>query len=178
MPDEAHRYSAVLAKIVLAAVLAIGFVAIAWCWTQRFGGCEISDLSEGVKLGLSLTADSVKLLLTLSTTLAALGGAVMLGLKETPKLGAVERILLLASMCCFVFSAYFALLWQSWLAELYYTGCPSLIGQPVMKFPFIAHTYSFLLGLTLIGVAILSATFGSSSRTSLQTKGDDHAQTR
>src|ERR1700750_2274402 len=115
MPDDAHRYSAVLAKMGLAAVLAIG-----WCWTQRFGGCEISDLSEGVKLGLSLTADSVKLLLTLSTTLAALGGAVMLGLKETPKLGPVDRILLLASMCCFVFSAYFALLWQSQLAELYY----------------------------------------------------------
>jgi hypothetical protein len=178
MVDEAHRYYAVLARMALAAVLALGVVAIAWCWTQRFGGCEISDLSEGVRLGLSLTADSVKLLLTLSTTLSALGGAVMLGLKETPKLSEVDRVLMLASMCCFVFSAYFALLWQSWLAEVYYTSCPSLITQPVMKFPFIAHTYSFLLGLILIGVAILSATFGSSSRTSLQAKGDDHEQSR
>jgi hypothetical protein len=166
MSDEAHGYGAMLAKAVLAAVLVLGVVAIAWCWTQRFEACEIGNISEGVRLGLNLTAENVKLLLTLSTALAALGGAVMLGLRQTPKLNAVARILMLASTCCFVFSAYFALLWQSWLAEVYFTGCLNLITQPVMKFPFIAHTYSFLFGLILIGLIILSATF------SLQTEGD------
>jgi hypothetical protein len=175
---EAHDYYGVLANIVLAAVLVVGFVAVAWCWTQRFGACEIGDFSESVKLGLNLSAETVKLLLTLSTALAALGGTVMLGLRETPKLNAVGRVLMLASTCSFVFSAYFALLWQSWLAEAYYTSCPSLITQPVMKFPFIAHTYYFLFGLALIGLVILSATFGRSSRTSLQTKGDDHERSR
>ena len=178
MSDEAHGYGAMLAKTVLAAVLALGFIAVAWCWTQRFGACEIGNISDGIKLGLNLTADNVKLLLTLSTGLAALGGTVMLGLKDTPKLNAVARILLLASTCCFVFSAYFALLWQSWLAEIYYTSCPGLITQPVMKFPFIAHTYSFLFGLILIGLIILSATFGRSSPTSLQTEGDHHEHSR
>jgi hypothetical protein len=166
MLDEAQGYRAMLAKTVLATVLVLGFVAVAWCWTQRFAACEIGDFSESVKLGLNLTAESVKLLLSLSTGLIALGGAVMLGLRETPRLNAVDRVLMLASTCCFVFSAYFALLWQSWLAEAYYTSCPSLITQPVMKFPFIAHTYSFLSGLVLIGLIILSATFGRPSRAS------------
>jgi hypothetical protein len=178
MLDEAPGYRAMFAKTVLTVVLVLGFVAVAWCWTQRFGACEIGNFSENVRLGLNLTAETVKLLLTLSTALAALGGAVMLGLKETPRLNAVDRILMLASTSCFVLSAYFALLWQSWLAEVYYAGCPNLITQPVMRFPFIAQSYSFLFGLVLIGSVILSATLGRSSRAPLQAGGDDNEHNR
>jgi hypothetical protein len=84
----------------------------------------------------------------------------------------------LASTSCFVLSAYFALLWQSWLAEVYYAGCPNLITQPVMRFPFIAQTYAFLFGLILIGLVILSATLGRSSRAPLQAGGDDNEHNR
>ena len=77
MLDEAPGYRAMFAKTVLTVVLVLGFVAVAWCWTQRFGACEIGNFSENVRLGLNLTAETVKLLLTLSTALAALGGAVV-----------------------------------------------------------------------------------------------------
>ncbi len=153
--------STILAKIALAAVLILGAVAIAWCWTQPFGACAVGSAGEGVKLGLSQNADTVKQLLTLSTGLAALGCAIALGLKEGPRLTRAGRILLLAGTCCFMLSAYFALLWQSWLAEVYYLDCPSLIGQPVMRFPFIAQTYFFIFGLVMVGLLVLSATFGS-----------------
>jgi hypothetical protein len=161
---RAHLYGAVLAKIAVMAVFVVGIVAIAWCWTQPFG-CAIGPVSDAVKLGLALSSDTVRQLLTLSTALAALGGAVVLGLKEGPKLNLTGRVLVLASTCCFVFSAYFALLWQSWLAEAYYLECPSLINQQVMRFPFIAHTYFFIVGLAMIGLIVLSATFGGPAQT-------------
>jgi len=178
MLRQAHVYNAVLAKIALAAVLVVGIVAIAWCWTQPFGACAIGPVSDSVKLGLTQSSETVKQLLTLSTALAALGGAVVLGLKEGPKLNLAGRVLILASTFCFVFSAYFALLWQSWLAEVYYLECPSVITQQVMRFPFIAHTYFFIFGLALIGLVVLSAAFGKSSRTSSQTGSDDNEPSR
>jgi hypothetical protein len=173
VPRQAHFYHAVLAKIALVTVLVVGIVAIAWCWTQPFGACAIGPVSDSIKLGLTQSSETVQQLLTLSTALAALGGAVSLGLKEGPKLNLAGRVLILASTFCFVLSAYFALMWQSWLAQVYYLECPSLITQPVMRFPFIAHTYFFIFGLALIGLIAMSATFGKSSRMPSQTGSDD-----
>ena len=163
MLREPRVYHSALAKAALAAALVVGIVAIAWCWSQPFGGCALGAPSDSLELGLDHISDNVKQLLTLSTSLAALGGGVVIGLKQGPKLSEASRILLLASTSCFVFSAYFALLWQSWLAEIYYLECPSLVAQPVMRFPFIAHTYFFMFGLTLVGLIVLSAAFDGSS---------------
>ena len=77
MLRQAHVYHAVPAKIALAAVLVVGIVAIAWCWTQPFGACAIGPVSDSIKLGLTQSSETVKQLLTLSTALAALGGAVV-----------------------------------------------------------------------------------------------------
>jgi hypothetical protein len=153
---------AMLAKIVLIAVLVAGFIAVAWCLTQSFEACATGQFSEGQKLGLGLSADIVKFLLTLSTALVAVGGTIVLELKEVPKLNDVSnRVLVLASTCCFAFSAYFALLWQSRLAaRVYFQSCPSLVTQSWMEAPFIAHTYSFLFGIALTGFLVLLATFG------------------
>jgi hypothetical protein len=121
MLREVHVYYAMLAKIVLTAVLVSGFIAVAWCLTRPFESCATEPFDEGQKLGLGLSADIVKLLLTLSTALVAFGGTAVLGLKEVPKQNLAGRVLILASMCCFVFSAYFGLLWQSRLAAKFTT---------------------------------------------------------
>ena len=139
---------------------------------------HFSDLPEALTDGANEAEALSEAADCLSTALAALGGAVVLGLKEGPKLNLAGRVLILASTFCFVFSAYFALLWQSWLAEVYYLECPSLVTQQVMRFPFIAHTYFFVFGLALIGLVVLSATFGKSSRTSSQTGSDDNEPSR
>jgi hypothetical protein len=155
---EEHVYDAILAKVILAAVLVVGFVAIAWYLTRPFGGCAIDKFDENQKLALNVSADIVKLLLALSTVLVAFGGTVLLGLKESPKLTVASRVLILASTCCFAFSAYFALLWHSRLAQVYYASCPGLITQ-WLEVPFIWQTNFLLFGLALIGFLVLLAIY-------------------
>src|SRR5438132_749739 len=69
MHREAPAYDAMMAKVVLAAVLVVGFIAVAWCWLQPFDGCAIENFHENQKLGLNVSADIVKLLLTLQAIL-------------------------------------------------------------------------------------------------------------
>ena len=164
MPRKARTYTKWIATAAFAAVLVTGVIAVAWTWSQPFEGCAIQSLTEGTKRAIDQYSESVKNLLTLSTGLAALGGALLLGLREGPKLTETRRILLLTSTSCFAFSAYFALVWQSWLAELHLAECPSLITHRVMRFPFIAHTNFFVLGLAFIGLLALSAAFEPSSQ--------------
>jgi hypothetical protein len=159
MPRKAPDCRAALATVALGAVFIGGIVVIAWSWSQPFGSCAIQPVTDSVKGALSQYSETVKQVLTLSTALAGLGAALLLGLKEGLGLTAPRRILLLASVLCFVFSTYFALLWQSWLAELLLLGCPGLISQGVMWLPFVAHTNFFVIGLALIGLIVLSVTF-------------------
>jgi hypothetical protein len=126
-------YRAAFSKLVFVAVLAAGIIAIIWSWSQPFQACAVEPLTELLKLALSQYSGTVQQVLTLSTALAALGAAVLLGLHEAPRLTESRRVLILASTCCFVFSAYFGLLWQSWLATLLLLECPGSITQPVMK---------------------------------------------
>jgi FtsH-binding integral membrane protein len=147
----AESYYGRLAKMVLGAVLVIGFGTVAWCLAQDFPICAQQDFEEGQKLGLNVSADIVKLLLTLSTTLAAIGGATALGWTQASDLNVGSRVLIIASTCCFVFSAYFALLWQSRLSQVLYRACPQLIVNSWMRDPLIAQFYFFLFGLILIG---------------------------
>lgn len=163
MVGKARGYDLLVAKLAFAAVLVVGFVAIAWCWSQTVDGCAVDAFSEGFKLALSQYAETVRQLLTLSTALAAFGAALLLGLREGPRLTDARRILILASTSCFVFSTYFGLLWQSSLAWLLHLECPSLITHPIMKFPFTADTYFFVIGLALIALVVLSAAFDRSS---------------
>jgi|SRR5712671_2442709 len=165
MLRQARVYCTILAKTLPWIVLVVGIGAGAWCSTHSLKDCVVQDFEEGQKLAFNMSNEIVKLLLTLSTTLVAFGGAVALGLIEAPKLNADSRVLVLASTWCFAFSAYFALLWQSRLAQLYYLGCPKVIAQPPLETPFTAHTYFFLFGLVLIGIATLLATFGGSRGT-------------
>src|SRR5690242_12951696 len=110
VPRKVRDYRSVLTKIVLAAVFFGGVTVIAWSWSQPFGGCAIQPLTDGVKAALSQYSETVKQVLTLSTALAGLGAAVLLGLKQGLGLTEFRRVLLLASVLCFVFSTYFALL--------------------------------------------------------------------
>jgi hypothetical protein len=162
-----------LSKVVLFLVLAAGISAIAFSWSQPFEGCAVQELTEARKLAVTQYSETVQQVLTLSTALAALGAAVLLGLQDAPKLTQSRRIMILASTCCFVFSAYFGLLWQSWLAALLLLECSSSITEPVMKIPFIADTYFFVAGLFLIGVVILAAAFDRSIG-----KADGHGKRR
>jgi hypothetical protein len=157
-------YRAAFSKLVFVAVLAAGIIAIIWSWSQPFQACAVEPLTELLKLALSQYSGTVQQVLTLSTALAALGAAVLLGLHEAPRLTESRRVLILASTCCFVFSAYFGLLWQSWLATLLLLECPGSITQPVMKIPFIVDTYFFVMGLVLLGAVVLSAAFDRPSQ--------------
>jgi len=161
MLDTLYR-RAVVPKAIFAVVLVFGGATVAWAWWashQPFAGCAIEDLTEGRRLALSQFSDTVKQLLTLSTTLAALGSALLLGLKQGPKLTGARRILILSSVCCFVLSTYFALFWLGRLAEIHWLECPGLVTQPFMKSMFVANTLFFALGLGLMGLIVLSAAF-------------------
>ncbi len=163
MTRKVRTYAEWIAAAAFVAVLVTGAIAVSWTWSQPFEGCAIQSLTASTQHAIDQYSESVKNLLTLSTGLAALGGALVLGLREGPKLTQTRRILLLTSTTCFVFSAYFALLWQSWLAQLHLSECPSLITHRVMRFPFIAHTNFFVIGLVFIGLIVLSAAFEPSS---------------
>ena len=91
--------------------------------------------------------------------MAALGSALLLGLKQGPKLTETRRILILSSVCCFVLSTYFALFWLGRLAEIHWLECPGLVTQPFMKSMFGANTLFFAFGLGLMGLVVLSAAF-------------------
>jgi hypothetical protein len=175
MLREAHVDGAKLAQALLAAVLVGGVMTIVLCLAQPFVACAVRPFDDNQKLALNVLADMVKLLLTLSTVLIAFGGTVllgltaMLGLKEASQLTLARRILMLASTCCFVFSACFALLWHIRLAQAYYVGCPGLISQQ-LEAPFNGQLSFFALGLALIASVVLLVTFGQPSCTSVQTE--------
>jgi hypothetical protein len=155
-------YRATASKIILALVFVVGAAAIVWSWSQPFQGCAVQPLTEAIKLGLSQYSQTVQQVLTLSTALAALGAAVLLGFREAPRLTKSRRILIFASTCCFVFSAYFGLLWQTRIAALLLLECSTSITAPMTQIPFKADTYFFVGGLVLIGVVIMSAAFDRS----------------
>jgi hypothetical protein len=129
-----------LAKVVLGCVTLIGVVTIYAALSQSFDGCQIVEPTESTKLALEQYADTIQQLLTLSTTLVALGAAVLLGFQEGLSLGKDRRILVLGGTVCFSLSAYFALLWKSGLGRLLYMGCPNLVAARVMQIPFDATT--------------------------------------
>ena len=139
---------------VLACVLATGLGALVWTWSINFGGCPVEQLTEEKKAAVNELIDIVKWTLTLSVGLIGLFGSLALGLKEGPKLTPAAWLLLIAAMCCFAFSAYFALMWRTGVAEAFFNGCPGLIASSMLKARFDVLTYLFLAGL-LILTAIL-----------------------
>jgi hypothetical protein len=124
----------------------------------------VESLSESLKLAIEHYSGTVNQVLTLSTALVGLGGAVLLGMKDLTNLTKASRILILASTTSFAFSAYFALVWQSWLGWFLFNDCPTSISQPVMKVPFLADTYFFVIGLVLMAGVVLTAVFARPSQ--------------
>ena len=153
-----------IATLILVIVVVTGAVAVYSSWSQSFQGCELLDPTESTKLALEQYSETIQQLLTLSTTLAALGAAVLLGFQKGLSLTKDRRILGLASTACFTLSAYFALLWKSGLGQILYIQCPKLLAGPAMQFSFDATANFFLAGLLLIGLVVLLAAFQGGDR--------------
>jgi hypothetical protein len=131
---------------VFAVALISGITLIGWSFMLSFDSCAIEPLrdQEELKLAIEHYSATVQQLLTLSVAAASLGAAMLLGLQRAPSLTEARKLLILASTTCFVFSAYFALLWQSGLAQALMNTCPRLITKSALQLPFSAAAYFFL----------------------------------
>ena len=143
-----------LETVAIAAVAILGAGALAWVWSYSFEPCAIEPVSEDLKLALGHYSQTIQQLLNLSTAVAALGAAVLLGLQTGVRLSHGRSVLVLSSTICFVLCAYFTLLWQSRLGQSLLQGCPQLVTEKFMVVPFNAAAYSFVAGLALIGLVV------------------------
>jgi hypothetical protein len=136
-----------------------GLIIVFSSGDQPFQGCAVSELKDPLKLAIEQYAETIQTLLTLSTTLVALEAAVLLGFQKGLRLTEGRRILILLSTVAFVLAAYFAVLWKSRLGNILYQGCPTLLADGTMRYPFTATSYAFFAGLLLIGFVVWSAAF-------------------
>lgn len=162
-----------VAVAVFVAAVITGLIVSAWSLSYDFSACAVEQYNEFVKLSLDHYSSTIDRLFTLSTALVALGSAVLLGLQQAPKIAGARRVIILASTSCFGFASYFALLWQSRLAQSLFLECPRLIADPQMQFPFQASTYFFLAGLILMAVVVSFVAFDA-----LSERGGDESSGR
>jgi hypothetical protein len=109
----------------------------------------IAALDQVVDLGIKL-----------STTLAGLGAAMLLGWKsEWRTTQPVIRFLVLLGAILFVQSALYAIWWRTGIAEAWFNNCPQLVAENRLQYRFEAHFYLFVLGLLCLGAIVVGALF-------------------
>ncbi len=149
-----HRIIDLIAWVTLAAVIIGGMAALAWTWGMKFDACPVQDLNEAQKVAVAELVDVAKWILMLSVGLIGLFSSVALGFKEGPKLRKAGWILLIASMFCFGFAAYFSLMWRTGVAEAFYNGCPGQVAAARLQVRFDVLTYLFLAGIGILAAIL------------------------
>ena len=108
----------------------------------------IGSLDQVVDLGIKL-----------STTLAGLGAALLIGLRKGMKLTSPVKFFVLLSTILFVQSALYAIWWRTGIAELWLNDCPPLVAESRLQYRFNAHFYLFVAGLLSLGLVVVSSFF-------------------
>ena len=96
--------------------------------------------------------DIVKWGLGIAVSICGLYGSLLLRIKSSPGFTLTGNLLAAAIVVCFVFSAYFALIWRQLLVEVLYQDCVKLISHPWLTRPFNGFTDFFVAGLGLIAL--------------------------
>lgn len=141
----------------LVGVATIAMIAVALLYVE--GGCSENPLDETKKAAIAELVAVWDVGVKLSTGLAALGGALLLGLKTGPALTGPGRVLLAAAVLSFFNSAAYAIFWRYGLSELYLNGCPRHFMNLGLQIRFLAHYYFLMGGLVIIGLLTFSAAF-------------------
>jgi hypothetical protein len=154
------------AAISLVAILLLGSIVV-YAWVESGSGFRVctppdnpSELEKYVKTIAALD-QVVDLGIKLSTTLAGVGAALLLGLKSSIRSTPIVRYCTLLSTILFVESALYAVWWRTGIAELWLNNCPALVTKPRLEFRFDAHFYLFVAGLISIGLLVVGALFSS-----------------
>jgi len=108
----------------------------------------IGSLDQVVDLGIKL-----------STTLAGLGAALLIGLRKGMTLTGPVKFFVLLSTILFVQSALYAIWWRTGIAELWLNDCPPLVAESRLQYRFNAHFYLFVAGLLSLGFVVVSSFF-------------------
>lgn len=146
------------AWLVLALIIGSGAFMLWYVWPSPFPGCDETSLSSAQTLAITDRTDVVKWILGLSVGMTGLFGSFLLRLKSGPALTRGGKVLVLAVICCFSFSAWFALIWRTLMAQALYLNCPTLIADAWIQRSFDALTYFFGGGLAilwLMGVVLI-----------------------
>jgi hypothetical protein len=104
----------------------------------------------------------VDLGIKMSTTLAGLGAALLLGLKSGLRTTRLTKLFVLFGTVLFVESALYAVWWRMGIAELWLNGCLALVAENRLMYRFYAHFYLFLAALVALGFVVLCAAFANS----------------
>lgn len=163
-----------VSTIFLVVLILVGSSAV-YVWVasgSAFVCTPLDDPSKVEKYAKTIAAldQVVDLGIKLSTTLAGLGAALLLGLKAGMRSTPVMRLCILFSTILFVQSALYAIWWRTGIAELWLNDCPTLVAETRLQYRFNAHFYLFVGGLISIGLLVIGAIFTTPTEPS--TSGD------
>jgi hypothetical protein len=158
-----------IATIFVFGVLALIAIS-ASSWVESSTAVAVCSVPED-KPGSGIFKDAVAVLdkiidlgLTLSTTLAGLGSALIMGWKTGIKLTYTSRLILLSATLFFVQSALYAITWRYWISELLRIQCYEWLQDDHLQRLFAMHLSFFFLGLASIGVLVISSFFAEQPR--------------
>jgi hypothetical protein len=150
--------AAILGGVLVASLGAMLVVVPEHLETAAAGCRSVEKLGEMDKAVIDQIEKMVDLGLKLSTALAALSAALVLGLKKAFRLTPAARICLAASSCCFSVSTYFGFSLKRELAELFVIGCAKLYALDPVQDRLLAHYYFFVGGVSLFaGLVVMEA---------------------
>jgi hypothetical protein len=152
-----------------ATVLALGALALVAFSAVSYVGSSVDApncVPEEGKPGMATTfKDSVAALdkiidlgLTFSTTLVGLGAALLMGWKTGIQLTYQSRLIILCATLFFVQSALYAITWRFWISTLLRIQCYEWLEEHLTRL-IQMHLGFFFLGLTSLGVLVVSSFF-------------------
>jgi hypothetical protein len=150
-----------LVRLAFFGLVALGAAFFVW-WDvlqADSGACARGLETEHFEKALSALEATVDLGLTLSTTLAGVGAALLMGMKSGIQLTPTVRFLLLIAVLFFAQSALAAVLWRFEVANLWVNSCVQMVAAPDIQARYQAHFKFFMLGLIALALLVFGATF-------------------
>jgi hypothetical protein len=137
-------------KLKLGMIAVLLLASLAYCLyvgTRSFSSCPVAADNGPLEKTVEALERNVELGLTLSTTLAGLGAALLLGLKEGVRLRPVVKLAIFLATIFFAQSALYGVWWRFGVAESWLNDCPGLVAEDLLQSRFEAHVLTFILGL-------------------------------
>ena len=150
-------------------VVVLGGSILIYLWVQSGGSfvCTPLDKSKAnyqteiqkYEKTIAAVDQVVDLGIKLSTTLAGLGAALLLGLKSGLRTSAVVNLLVFVASVLLVQSALYAIWWRTGIAESWLNDCVQLVAENRLEYRFNAHFYLLVAGLISLGLIVVGALF-------------------